>query len=94
MALLGASSCNVVDSHRVSRLPPSHDVSLGPALLDIVNHHGITNEFRWCRWTHFDLRNSIVRVQRVVPLSLRLELDNLWLSALQIRCFQISLVLD
>jgi len=94
MSLLGSCASDIVNFHWITSGSSGHDVRLGPALLDIINLHRITDEFRGSGWPHLDLRNIVTGIQRVISLSLRLELNDLWLSSIQILRLQVCLLLD
>ena len=94
MPLLGTSPRNIVEFHRIACCPTSHDVSFRSALVNVVDSHSIADKLWWGGWALLYLRNPVGGIQRVVPLPLGLELDDLGLSPLEVLSPEISLVLD
>ena len=93
VSCLSTRSFNVIELHHVASGSTCHRVSLGPSLVDVVDGHGVANKLRRSRGANFHLRQVVRGIQRVVALSLRLELDNLWSGALNVASLQVRLVL-
>ena len=74
---LGASSLDVVKLHDIASGAAGHGVSLGPRLVDIVDVHGVADVLRGCGLANLNLGQVVGGIQRIVTLSLRLELDDL-----------------
>jgi len=84
---------DVIEAHGVASLPSCHHVSFGLALVDIVDGHGVTDEFgRRCR-SDLNLWYVVVRVKGIVALSLGLELDNLRRSSRDVISLHVGLLL-
>ena len=94
MSLLRARARNIIDLHHITCGAASHLVNFGPRLVNVINHHGVPDKFRGSGRTHINLRQVVGRVQRIVRLTLRLELDNLGGSPVNIARFQRGFFLD
>ena len=93
MSHLSFSARNIISFHDIASGTTLHSISLGPAPVDIIDCHGVTDELGWCRGANFDLSQPIVRVKRVISLPLGLELNDLRGSSLDVPSIQISLIL-
>ena len=93
MSHLCFSALNIISFHDIANGTTLHSISLGPASVDIIDSHSVTDELGWCRGADFDLSQSVVRIQWVIALPLGLELDDLWSSARDVLSIQVSLIL-
>ena len=80
VSLLSTSPGDIIQFHWITRWSACHDVSFRPALVNVVNGHGVTDKLGRGGWSHLHFRNLIGGIQRVIALSLGLELDDLWLG--------------
>ena len=94
MPLLSTSPCNIIQFHRISRWPARHDVSFRPTLINIVNCHGVADKLWRGGCANLHIRNPVCGIQRVIALSLGLELDDLRLSTWKVLSPQISLIFN
>ena len=94
MSLLGTSPGDIIQFHWITRWSACHDVSFRPALVNVVNGHGVTDKLGRGGWAHLHLGNFIGGIQRVIALSLGLELDDLGLGPFKVSSPQVGLILD
>ena len=87
----GAS--NVINCHHISSFTSSHGVSLGLALVDIVDVHGVANELGRGDRAYLNFRKLVAGVQRVVALTRGLELVNVGLGTLDVGRPEVGLLL-
>ena len=90
---LGACSLDVVKLHDVASGAASHGISLGPGLVDIVDVHGVADVLGWRGLANLDLGQVVGGIQRIVTLSVRLELDDLGGGAADVVRLQVGLLL-
>ena len=93
VSLLSSSSSNIINFQDITGDSTLHGVSFGSGLIDVVDVHGVADELGRGGRTHLDLRDVVLWVQRVIGLSLGLELDDLRMSKRQILRSEICLIL-
>ena len=93
VSLLSSSSSNIINFQDITGDSALHGISLGSSLINVVDVHGVADELGRGGRTHLDLRDVVLRVQRVIGLSLGLELDDLRMSKRQILRSEICLIL-